>query len=249
MLHQTFANSPVAALHQRKDAGMDAAGQDGGLDRLSHQLGSAGVRRMAFDDHGASGRQSRCGVAACGRERQRKVRGAKHRNRADRALGHLEVGTRRGFAVGQGRIMAAVQIVARADMGGKQAQLAGGAAALAFQPCHGQAGFRGADGGDLDPARLDLIGNAVKEDRALFTGQGGIAGIGRLGALDRRIDMGGRADGKGQRLARGGRGQEGCVAGHPVACNQMFSGQHVGLLDQAAGGFTPPDPCGIFRDR
>ena len=46
-------------------------------------------------------------------------------------------------------------------MGGKQAQLADGAAPLALKSGGGQAGFAGADGGDLGAPRFDLIGDAL----------------------------------------------------------------------------------------
>ncbi len=65
--------------------------------------------------------------------------------------------------------MPAVQIVALEDVSGKQAQLAGRAAALALQARLGQAGFLGADLGDRFGARLDLVGDGVQESGAILS--------------------------------------------------------------------------------
>ncbi len=59
--------------------------------------------------------------------------------------------------------MAAVEMIALADMVGEKPQLAGGARPLAFKSGGGQTGLRGADGGDLGCAGLDLVGDAVKK--------------------------------------------------------------------------------------
>ncbi len=122
---------------------------------------------MALDHHRAARRQRRGRVAPGSRKGEREVRGAEDRDRADRPLHQLQVGARQGLAVGQRRIMAAVEVVALADMGGEQAQLAGGPAPLAVQPRRGQAGFGRADGGDLDAPRLDLVGDPLEEGSAL----------------------------------------------------------------------------------
>ena len=137
------------------------------------------------------------------RKGEREVRRAEHGDRADRALDQLEVRARRGLAVGQRRVVAAVEPVVLQDMGGEQAQLHGRAAALALQPGGGQAGFLGADLGDLGAARLDLIGDAVQESGAFGAGSGGIGGEGGLGGFAGRVDMGRGADGEVRAPARG----------------------------------------------
>ena len=246
MLHQTFTDIALAALHQAEHARMQAQRPGRGVNRLGDNLAGAGMGRMPLDHHGAARSQGRGGVAACGGKSQREVRRAEHRNRADRSLHHADLGPRRWFAVGQGGIVAAVEIVAGADMPGKQTQLTGGAPPLPLQPCRRQAGFRGADGGNLGPPRLDLIGDSFQKLRPRLAGQNRIAGECRLGPFDGGIDMGRGADGEGQGLTRRGRGLERRIARDPLARDQVFSGQHGGLLFCGAGDFASPDPCRIF---
>ena len=230
MLHQRLTHIAPPTLHQRKHAGMQAQRQNCRLNRLRHNLCRAGMGGMALDHHRAACRQCRGSVTARRGKRERKVGGTEHRNRANRPLHHVYHWPGGGFAVGLCGVKTAVQIIALADMGGEQAQLARGAALLALQPCRGQAGFRGADGSDFNPARLDLICDAVKEGGALVAGQGGITGEGRFGGLHSGIDMGRGADAEGLRLARGGGGLEGGGARNPLACDKVFSGQHGASL-------------------
>ena len=119
--------------------------------------------------------------------------------------------------------MAAVEVFAFADMLGKQAQLAGGAAALAFQASGRQAGFFAADLGDGSAASLDFFGYGLEKDGALFTA--GIA-VGperlfcRCAGL---VDQGYRSDGKIMRLAGGGRGAEGGFRSDPFPGDEMLA--------------------------
>jgi hypothetical protein len=126
--------------------------------------------------------------------------------------------------------MARVQILALADMGGKQAQLAGGTPALAFQPCGGQAGFLGADLSDFSAPRLDLIGDALKEGCPLVARQGRIGPERRLCGLHGGIDMRGRANRKITRRAVGRGRAERRLTRHPFTRDQMFAVQHVFAL-------------------
>ena len=64
--------------------------------------------------------------------------------------------------------MAAVEVVALADVLGEEAELPDGAPALAFEPGRGQAGLGAADRGDGLGARFDLVGDAVEKDRTLL---------------------------------------------------------------------------------
>lgn len=101
------------------------------------------------------------------RKGERKVGGAKHRHRPDGPLHHAQLWPRGGLTVGQGGIMAAVQIVALEDVVGKQLQLPGGASTLAIQPRLGQAGFLRADFGDGIATDVDFRGNRLQQAGAI----------------------------------------------------------------------------------
>src|SRR5690606_35645099 len=122
---------PSAALNQAEYAGMEVAGPDCGINGFRHYFAGARMGGMALDHDRASGGQCGSRVAARSRECQREVRGTEDRHRTDRSLQQPDIGTRHGLAVLQGAIMAAVEIVALADMICEQAQLAHGAAAFA----------------------------------------------------------------------------------------------------------------------
>ena len=129
------------------------------------------------------------GVAARGRKGQREIGGAENGDRPDRALYHLDVGARQRLAVGQGRVVAAVEIVAFFNMRGEQAQLTGRASALGNQPRFGQAGLGAADFGDGVGARIDFFGDGDEKTGAFDAGRiaiGPEGGLGRLGGNGRQ---------------------------------------------------------------
>ena len=218
-----MAHVAPAALDQREDALRHAAGLDGGGDRLGDDLAGAGMGRVALDHDGAAGGERRGGVAARGREGERKVRGAEHRDRADRPLDHAQIGARQRLALGQGFVVAAVEIVALLDVVGEQAQLPGGAGALTLKAPLGQAGLGGADLGDLIASRLDLARDGAQEGGPL-----GAAGIavgceGVLGGACGAVDELRRADAELVRRPARGFGAEGRVARNPLARDQVLS--------------------------
>lgn len=90
--------------------------------------------------------------------------------------------------------MAAVQIVALADVVGETAQLARGAAAFALQAGGGQAGFLRADFGDGVGAGLDLIGDGVEEVGAFGARGISVGPEGVLGSKGCGMAQFGRAD-------------------------------------------------------
>ena len=73
MLHQTFAHIPLAALHQREHPRMQPQRRDGGIYRLRHNLGRAGMGGMALDHHRAPCRKRRRRVTARRGKSQREV--------------------------------------------------------------------------------------------------------------------------------------------------------------------------------
>jgi hypothetical protein len=124
-----------------------------------------------------------------------------------------QVGLGRGRAIGDGVIDARAQIVAEPQLLGEQAELAGGAAALAGQPRLGQAAFLHRPLDQCVAQRLDLVGDRFEELGALLARQARIDRErrfgGRAGGLDivgggdaeARLDL--RAGGRGDRLEAG----------------------------------------------
>jgi hypothetical protein len=118
------------------------------------------------------------------------------------------------------------------DVAGEEAELHGGATAFALQPGGGEAGFLGADLGDLCAPRLDLVSDAVQEVCPVLAGLGSVGGEGGFGGVTGCVHMGRGADREGVRGTVGRGGGEGLVVPDPVACDQVFSGQHGGLLSE-----------------
>ena len=148
------------------------------------------------------------------------MRGAEHRHRADGALHHPEVRARQRLALGQGLVVAAIEIVAGKDVAGEQAQLPGGAAALGDESRLGQTGFGAADFGDGVGAGLDLVGDGLEKDGALGAACRAIGPERRLGRLGGVGDQGRRADGKRDARTAGRRVLEGVGAADPVTGDQ-----------------------------
>ncbi len=226
MADQRLADRARAALHEAEHARVQPAGAPRRVHRLRDQLTATGMRRVALDHHRAPRRQRRGGVAARRGERQRKVRGAEHRHRADRPLHQLQIRARRRLAVGQGLVVAAVEIAAVLDMVGEQAQLAAGAAALAVQPRLGQAGLLHADRGDLGAAGLDLVGDAAQEGGALTARAPAVGGEGVLGGAGGGVDVLRGSCGEDTRLAGGRVGAERLGPSGPFPGDQVFAVQH-----------------------
>ena len=218
-----MADIPVAALDQREDTRMNAGAANGRVDCLRDDLAGAGMGRMSLDHDRATSRQRSRRVATCRRESQRKIRGAKHRDRADGPLHQADFRARRRLAVRQSRVEAAVKIIAIFDMAGKQPELAGRAAAFADQAGFRQAGLLAADFGDRIGAYVDLVGDGAQE-------RGARAAIGFaktperiLGSFAGAIDQLCGSDGELMNRAFGWRRGEGAVTIQPFAGDKVFS--------------------------
>ncbi len=137
MRDQGRAHGNARAYQQREHAFGQAGVGHGLLDHAPDQLGGAEVGRVRLDDDRATGRQRGRGIAARHGEREREIAGAEHRHRANRDLLQAQVGARwRAFR--QGRVERGGLPAAIAQHAGEQAQLAGGAGALALQARDGQ---------------------------------------------------------------------------------------------------------------
>ena len=91
------------------------------------------MRRVGLDDDRTAGRERRHRVAARHREREREVRGAEHRHRAERHQHPAHVGLRQRLAVGLGSVDPSLHPRALLDQVGEEARLVGGARALALE--------------------------------------------------------------------------------------------------------------------
>ncbi|KVK66906.1 hypothetical protein L907_19945 [Agrobacterium sp. C13] len=223
MLHESGTDIAAAALDQREDAGMQIVLLDGGENRFGNDFAGAGMGGMALDDDRAAGCQSRGGITAGRGEGEREVGGAEDRDGTDRTLHQADIRARQGLAVRQRLIVAAVEIVALADMRGEKAQLANGAAAFALQASCGQAGLGGADFGDGVGAGFDLLGNGVEECGALFAGGVTVAPEGVFGCFTGCIHQIDGADRKIESFAMCRLAAEFCFRCDPFSCNQMFA--------------------------
>ena len=230
VLDQRLAHVALAALHQGEGAGGHVGRLDGGVDGLGDDLAGSGVGRVALDDDRTTGGEGGGGVAPGGGEGEGEVRGAEHGHGADGALDQFDVGPRGGLAVGEGGVVAAVEPVVLEDVAGEEAELHGGATAFALQPGGGEAGFLGADLGDLCAPRLDLVSDAVQEVCPVLAGLRSVGGEGGFGGVTGCVHMGRGADRELVRRTVGRGGGEGLVVPDPVARDQVFAGQHGGLL-------------------
>lgn len=208
------------------------------MDGLGHDLAGARMGGVALDHHRATRSQCQGSVAAGGGEGEREVRGAEDRHGADRALHHLQVRARQRLAIGQRGVVATVEMIAVANVGGEEPELAGGAAALSVEPGLGQAGLLRADPGDRGGAGLDLVGDGVEE---IGTGRAGAVAEAPervLGGLAGGVDQLGRADGEGVRGAMRRLGVEGRRAGASLPRDQVFAMRREGRVRHVG----PPFP-------
>ena len=226
MAHHGVTQVVAVALQQREHARRHAGRADCVEDRARDQLGRAGMGRVTLDDDRAARRQRRRRVAARGREGEREVRGAEHRNRPKRALHQPQVGAGRGLAVGQRRVVAQVEMAPRLDMVGEQPQLAGGAPGLAHQPRLGQAGLGHGAGYDRVAARVDSARDGAQEGGAVGARSGGEIREGSFGHVGGAPHLGGTGALHRQRRGIAHRhGGEAFAPFHPFARDQVQSGQ------------------------
>ena len=149
--------------------GKHAFGQSAGPDRLRHcaadQFAGAGMRAVRLDDHRATSRQCRSGVATGHGKCQGKVARTKHRDRPQGNLPLAQVGARQWLALRLRTVDAHIQPFTRAHRTGEQAQLRAGAATLALKACRRQTSF-GVGAFDQFIAKVfDVLGNAFEKCR------------------------------------------------------------------------------------
>ena len=118
---------------------------------------------MPLDHDRAARCKRRSGIAPDRGESERKIGGAKNRDRANRTLHHPNLGPRQGLAVWQCRVTTLIQISALTDMLREQAQLPCGAPTLTLQTGLWQAGFLAANFGDGFGAGVNFLGNRLQK--------------------------------------------------------------------------------------
>ena len=124
---------------------------------------------MPFHHDRAASRQRGGRIAARRRKCKREIGCAEDGNRTDGTLHHHQFGPRRGLAIRQSLVVAAVEIVPLADVGCEEAKLAGGAAALSFETRGGEPGFLCADLGDIGATGFNLIGDGLQKRGPFLT--------------------------------------------------------------------------------
>eukprot|EP01137_Pigoraptor_chileana_P001419 Opistho-2@39022 len=230
---QRGAQRAVGARQVGEDAFMQAKALHGSLNGAGDQLAGAGVGAVTLDHDGRTGGEGRCGVTTRHREGEREVGRTEDGDGADRMVDAAQVGARQRGAVRQCLVDGGVQPVAQAHIAGEQAQLADGAATLAFQTGARQAGF-GHGGFDQQVADgHDIVGHGFQESRAGIRRQGGEAferGVGQRAGF---FDFGRHGAGEGDvALFAGGRvdGVERLAAGALVRADEDGSVEHGRLL-------------------
>src|SRR5699024_8205253 len=171
-----------------EDQGEDARGQvvfgDGGGQRPSDEQAGGRVGVVGLEHHGAARGERRGGVAARHGERQREVRCAEDRDRAERQFALAQVGARERLAVGQrGFDTYAVVVAGAADLG-EQPQLVHGPADLAAPPGFGESGLAHGGGDDLLAGLVGAFGRGVQDRGSRLGGDPAVGGErfrGRLG--------------------------------------------------------------------
>ena len=122
------------------------------------------MRRMALDDHRASRRERRRGVAAGDREREREVRGAEDRDGAERSQHPAKVGSRRRG--GRVRVVDRRLEVRPLDHGRReQAQLRGRARELAGEACRAEVRLLVGEGDELAGGPVERVGHGGQPGR------------------------------------------------------------------------------------
>jgi hypothetical protein len=197
LVDQRFADLDAAGLQQRERRAGQAALRRGGGELARHDGARARVRGMALDDHRAAGGQRAGRVAARGREGEREVAGAEHRDGPDRHEHAPHVGPRDRLGVRVRGVDDRLDVVAGVDDRGERLQLARGALELATQARLGQAGLAARDRHDLVPCRTQPPGGHAQERGAcsgiaqlaraedLVRGGDGLVDVGPRGLLER----------------------------------------------------------------
>jgi len=188
ILHQRAAEIVAGADQMREHTLRQTTGRNRGVDRAGNHRAGRRMRRVALDDDRATGSQRRCGVATGGREGERKIARAEHRDRAERDHPEPQIGTRQRCAIGERGVDPQPHPAAATEDAREQLKLADGTAALALEPCARQAAFahRGddqvvAERDDLVADPLQEIGPRVVAGRAIRI-EGGVGG--NAGGLD-----------------------------------------------------------------
>jgi hypothetical protein len=163
---QRAAEFAIVARKERERAIGHAAALDRRDHRARDQLAGSRVRRVPLDDHRAARGERRGGVAAGDREREREVRRAEHRDRADRHVDPAQVGPRQRRALGQRRIDRRVEPVTLANDLREQPQLPDRAPALTLEAGARQAGLGHRADDQLVADREDRFGASLEERRA-----------------------------------------------------------------------------------
>jgi hypothetical protein len=154
-------------------------------DGVRDELAGARVGGVGLDHDGAAGRPRGGGVAAGDREREREVRRAEHRHRADRQQDAAQVGA-------AARVGAhAPPAVAVAGVG-EEPQLVGGPLQLAGQPRAAEAALEVGARHDGPAAGVEFVGDAAQEAGEVGPRRAPQRAGGALGGGPGRGDLGGR---------------------------------------------------------
>ncbi|MNX75601.1 hypothetical protein D3C86_1070820 [compost metagenome] len=187
MLDQRLADA--TAVDHVEHAGRHPGFLGGSNDRVSHPFSRGHVTAVGLEHHRAPGGQRRGGIAAGGRERQRKIAGTEHRHRSQADAVLTQVRTRQRLTLRQCPVDSrAVEITAPQDFG-KQAHLPAGASTLALNPAGGQRRLAADHRDKIITEGIQFIGNGLEKLRPPLRAQAAIDRIRGRRRAGRRIDF------------------------------------------------------------
>ena len=133
--------------------------------------------------------------------------------------------------------MAAIQEIASLDMVGEEAKLTGGAAAFAFEPRRGQAGFPAANIGNRIAARVDFLGDPAQERGTIRAACGAETCKGVFGGFAGGVYVRHTPDGKAVHGSAGWGVLERRIACNPLARDKVVSSQQGVFSDYFVPGY------------
>src|SRR5580692_13067804 len=104
MLDQRGADLTSRSVQRAEHPGMKALGGDGAGDDLGGKLAGSRMRGMRLDDHRASGRERRGGIAAAHGKSQRKIAGTEDDDRAEGPQQGAEIRAGEWLTIGESRV-------------------------------------------------------------------------------------------------------------------------------------------------
>ncbi len=163
MLYKSNTDFRTVALDRTEDTGRDTACLYGGMNGVADNFPRSWVRGMALDHNGTSGSQSRGHISAGRGKCQRKVGGAKDRDRTDGPLDKIKFGPWQWRTGRKCRIVPGLKMPSIADIVREHSDLASGAMPLALEPGRIKTSLTAGYLGESRTAFFNFSSNCIEE--------------------------------------------------------------------------------------